>query len=264
MKLREIWAICNVVITANAYLNGYSGLANDSRSDRTPFALSLAANLQPINTTHVNVSITNTYSEQISILKWNNHFQTNQNAAHGSFQLSQRSLNGSTQRIGPGSRMGRFRYLNPLPSHYFNLTAGATYINSFDITYLFDVPDNRTYHLTMDFSSPAVLVPDEVKLSRILEEASPRKGENKSSSLPTARIKSDTVSVDLQASSPAHMLQKRDTRNMCTSQGQSASAVLKARGHARSLARFAQEKALPPMGIAAHGVSSRTFLFQLH
>ena len=253
MKLRRIWTVCSVLMTVKAAFIENTRPANDTRSDHASSSLFLTADLQPINSTHVNISIPNDYSQQISILKWNNHFQNSQYAAHGSFQLTRSLWNGSIQTIRPGFHMSRFRHLDPEPGHYFNLTAGATYIKSFDVTQLFNIPVDGTYNLTLDFTRPATLVPDGVELSEILNMS--KSFENSSLPLRTARIKSDTVSIDLQVSSPVHISRKRDTQSTCISQFQSASSIFKARGHARSLAKFALEKTLPPLGIAAHGVS---------
>lgn len=261
MKLFTTWAICSGLVAVNAVILEPIPLFNDTRSDRTPVVLSLVTELQPTNLTHVNVSITNTYSQQISILKWNSLFQDNQDTAYGSFQLIHRQSNGSIQLVNSRSRVGRFRYMDPKPSHYFNLTAGAKYVRTFDLTKLFNVPDNGAYNLTLNSTGTGVLVPDGVELSEVLGEARTQKGTNQSPALPFVRMKSETVPIDLQASSPTHILPKRDANELCTSQAQAAGAVLRARGYARSLAKFAQVKALPPLGIGQHGVSGLTLDF---
>ena len=257
MKLSKILTICGVLTTADAAVFRKTRLANSTRSDHTPPTLSLVADLQPVNVTHVNVSITNTYSQQVSILNWNNHFQTNQNAAHGSFQLTRRLSNGSILKLGRGPNMGRYRFMEIMPSHFFNITAGATYTDSFDLTQLFQVPEAGTYNLTMNFTSTATLVPDGMNLSAVLVNADRQNSKSHAQYLPRVRIKSDIVPINLQASSPSHISRKRTgTQETCTSQPQSAAIIHKARGHARSLAKFAQAAVLPPSGISAHGVSS--------
>ena len=255
MRLLEILTICGVLTIVDAAVFKRTRLANSARSDHTPPTLSLTADLQPINTTHVNVSITNSYLQQISILKWNNHFQTNQNAAHGSFQLTDRLSNGSIQRLGQGPDVGRFRFMEIMPSHFFNISAGATYTNSFDLTQLFNVPEPGTYNLTMDFISPVMFVPDGMIMSTTLANAERQKP--LSQYLPRVRIKSNDVPVVLQASSPSRISRKRTVQQeTCLSQPQSSALIYKARGHARSLAKFAQAVVLPPLGIGAHGVST--------
>ena len=257
MKLSRILSIYGVLTVVDATFFRKSRPAISPRSDlRTP-ALSLAANLEPINTTHVNVSMTNTYSEQISILNWNNHFQTNQNAAYRSFQLTHTSSNGSIQTLGPGPDMGRFRFKEIMPSHFFNLTAGSTYIDCFDLTKLFKVPEEGAYNLTMYFTSPATLIPDGMNLSTVLADAERQKRRKHSQYLPKVRIKSDSMSMNLQASSPSYAFRKRTgMQEGCTTRPQSAAIIHKARGNARSLAKFAQAAVLPPSGISAHGVST--------
>ena len=258
MQLPKILAVCGVLNTVDAAFFKRTRFARSTGSDHILSTLSLVASLQPINATHVDVSITNTYSQQISILNWNNHFQTNQNAAHGSFQVTHIFPNGSKQTLGRGPLMGHYRFAETVPSHFFNITAGSIYTDTFDLTKLFNVPEADTYNVTMDFTSPATFVADGTDLSAMLQKANRRKSKNHAQNLPKVRIKSNTISMNLQASPPIKSPRKRNSNAVgtCSSQPQAATTIIRARGNARSLAKFSQEAILPPSGISAHGVSA--------
>lgn len=257
MKLLKILATCSVLDWTNAAFSERTHLPGTTGSDHMPPTLSLTSTLQPVNTTHIDVSITNTYPQQISILSWNNHLQTNQNSAHGSFRLTHRSSNGTIQRLGRGPTMGHYRFAKAVPSHFSNITARGTYTDTFDLTRLFNVPAADVYSVNMEFTSPAILVANDTNLNNFLPTASSTMSDDRAINLSSVRITSDTVSMYLRASLPSQQIHKR-TGNLaraCSSQLQAYAAVAKARGNARSLAKFSEERILPPLGIAAHGVS---------
>lgn len=208
---------------------------NGTRSDHSQPALSLASVLHPVNATHVECSITNTYPQQISILIWNNLFQKNQHAAYASFELTRTLPDGSIQQLSRGPTMGQYRFAEMVPSHFVNISAGGFYTDVFDLTKLFDVFEEATYNVTVDFTSLAKLDAKDTSL----------------------RVKSNTIAMKIQASSTSR-LERRQTSahaSACSNLPQTYAAILKARGQARSLAKFSQQYVLPPLGIAAHGVS---------
>ncbi len=153
--------------------------------------------------------------------------------------------------------MGHYRFADMVPSHFFNITAGGVYTDAFDLTNLFSVLETNTYDVTMDFTSPATLVANDTNLSEILQTASSDLGKANASSIPSVRIRSDPVPMVLQASSAFHSNHKRTGTAVgaCSSNPQAHPTILRARGYARSLAKFSQQYVLPPLGIAAHGVS---------
>ncbi|KAL8709205.1 MAG: hypothetical protein Q9225_007490 [Loekoesia sp. 1 TL-2023] len=195
-------------------------------------SLSLKALLEPVNDTSVKVAITNTYPEQISILHWNNHFQTNQNAAHGSFLITPSDNTG--QALSRGPDMGQFLFAQAAPSHFVNITAGSTYTDIFDLTTTFAVPSAGSYNVLLDLHSQATLVTDEAPLYQQLKSA----GVN-AQNLPSVEIRSDVLTMQLQASSGAKRLTRR-ALSICSEQPVTIQNVLrKARGQSRNLAQYA-------------------------
>lgn len=258
MRLLKILATCGVLQIAHAGFVDKARHAKSMGPEHKPPALSLLSVLQPVNATHVDVSITNSYSEHISILSWNNLLQTNQHAAYGSFKLSRAFSNGSIQQLGRGSNTGYYHSPETFSSHFVNITARGAYANTFDLTKLFSILEAGTYNVTMDFTSPAALVANETDFSNMLQKAKSGTATFEAMSMPHVRIKSGTLSVNLQASSASQTNRKRTgtTVEACSTQPQASAAVVRARGYARSLAKYSQQYVLPPLGIAAHGVST--------
>ena len=90
-------------------------------------SLSLKGLIEPVNGTHIKVSIANTYSQDISILKWNSHSQAG--AEHASFVVKH-DVNGSKQALEPERHMLKYRFARAKPSHFVNITPGGLYTGS--------------------------------------------------------------------------------------------------------------------------------------
>lgn len=153
-------------------------------------SLSLDATLTAVDTRNVQVSITNTYPQDISILTWNSHFDPD--SAHGSFQVA----SDSGQDLFRGPSMIQFQYLGPLESQFTTITAGATYNDTFDITELFSVFQEGIYTVIFDLSTPAVLLVAPTTLSDELQSP----GFNVQN-LPILSITSDPITMQLDTSS---------------------------------------------------------------
>ena len=195
--------------------------------------LSLKATLQPLNATHVSVSISNTYPEDISILSWNTHFQSNQVAAHGSFQVSYAN---SSQVMQRGPNMAQFYFDGADASHFYNITAGTTYNDAFDITDVFAIPSAGDYDVVLDFTTRAVLLTTGLDLNAEIQTAGPYV-----QTFPALNIKSDPITMQLDASPPTSNLRKRQMLiGSCDSHVGVLPQITTARNNARDLAKYAK------------------------
>ena len=218
-------------------LRAFSAIALPSHKQATTFSpptsqtLALKATLEPENGTLVQVAITNTYEQDISILKWNNHFQANHDAAHGSFQVTP---DGTTQALERGPEMGQFLFGHAMPSHFYNISAGSTYKETFDLTRLFAVPSTGIYNVILNLTSKATLVTGQAGLQEQLKVAGA-----KAQNLPSITIKSDALFMTLQASCQPRR-SKRAGIGTCTSQTLAVqNIVTRARQHSRALSLYA-------------------------
>ena len=226
MKLLHLGVALGVVAAATAKLQ-----VSSSKST----SLSLEAVLNPLNATHLKVSIQNTYPQAVAILNWNNHFQHNQNGAHGSFKVVHLAPNGSSQIIKPAPNRPTYQFLKPVPSHFVNITGRAWFTAIFDITQLFDIPRSDYYNITMDFVTRATLLSDDNELPYKIQAAG-----QAAEALPNLKIESKPLTMALDASSPDRVLRRRSGLGPCSDQHQIMPAVLKARDNARALAKYAQ------------------------
>ena len=200
-----------------------------------PISLSLEAVLDPLNSTHLKASIQNTYSQPISILNWNNHFQRNQNGAHGSFKVVHQSPNGSVQVLQPASNRPIYRFLKPVPSHFINITGGGWSTAIFDLTQLFEIPDTDEYNVTMDFNTRATLTSNSNELRNQIEVAG-----QTADGLPNLAIRSKPLTMALDASTPDKTLRRRSGLGPCSNDQKAMAMLLRARDNARALAKYAQ------------------------
>ena len=139
----SIWSAAALPTSVNSVANS---------SDKS--SLSLKGLIEPVNNTHIKVAIANTYSQDISILKWNSHFQAR--AEHNSFVIKH-DVNRSKQALEQGPYMLNYRLATARPSHFVNIIAGGLYTGYFDLTDLFDVPEAGSYSVTMNLQTPAFL-----------------------------------------------------------------------------------------------------------
>ena len=205
-------------------------------------ALSLEATLQPFNTTHVNVFIINTYQQQMSILSWNTHFQRGEYAAHGSFDVKISNSDNEVQTMQRGPNMAQFLFDEADASHFYNLTAGATYTGLFDLTDVFSIPTAGEYTVVMDFVTRAILHTEGMDLSSKIQAAGTHVED-----FPSLSIKSDPITMKLDASPPISQMQKRQiTIGSCDSNVGVLPQVLAARANARDLAKRAQNVSTSP------------------
>ena len=218
-------------------LRAFSAIAMPSHKQARTFSppisqtLLLNATLEPENATSVKVAITNTYEQEISILKWNNHFQAKHDAAHGSFQVTP---DGTTQALERGPEMGQFLFDHAVPSHFYNISAGSTYTETFDLTRLFAVPSTGNYNVILNLTSKATLVTGQAEIQQRLKDAGA-----KAQGLPSITIKSNPLSMTLQATSQSRR-SKRAAIGTCTSQTVAVqNIVTRARQQSRSLALYA-------------------------
>ena len=121
---------------------------SDNSSSHPGQTLHLKATLTPLGYNSINVSITNVFSEDISVLSWNNHFQLDQSAAHGSFVVV--PVNSTESTLTRGHEMGQYLFERAWPSHFVNISSGATYSDMFDLTRLFKVPSAGEYRVSLD------------------------------------------------------------------------------------------------------------------
>ena len=117
-------------------------------------SFSLKSSIEPVNQTHIKVTITNAYAQDISVLSWNSHFESR--AEYRSFTITH-GISGSRIVLRPGLNMLRYHYSKAVPSHFTNITAGSTYTGYFDITDLFAVPEAGLYNVMMNIGTPAFL-----------------------------------------------------------------------------------------------------------
>ena len=199
-------------------------------------ALSLKATLQAVNTTHVNVSIVNAYAQQISILSWNTHFQRGQYAAHGSFDVRYPNTSNGIQSMQRGPNMAQFLFDEADASHFYNITAGATYTDLFDLTDVFSIPIAGEYTVVMDFVTRAILHKEGMDLDTEIQAAG-----NNLEDFNSLSIKSDPIIMKLDASPSLSQMQKRQmTIGSCDSNVGVLPQVTAARASARDLAKRAQ------------------------
>ena len=229
-----------IIVAAAVSVNASPTLSAQKRdSPPAPSAqgpLSLKSTLQPLNTTHVNVSITNTYPEDISILYWNTHFQPDQDAAHGSFQVSTASSGGQVQVMQRGPNMAQFYFDSADTSHFYNITAGTTYSDVFDITDVFAIPQAGEYDVVMEFTTRAILFSAGVDLNAEIEAAGPFVD-----SFSSLEVKSDPITMQLDASPPASSSSKQKrqmTIGSCDSHLNVLPQITTARNNARDLAKY--------------------------
>ena len=198
-------------------------------------SLSLEAVLEPLNTTHLQASIQNTYDQSISILGWNNHFQSSQNGAHGSFRVSYKSDNGTYQVVQPAPNRSSFQFLKPVQNHFTVLRGQGWYTAIFDITELFDIPRQGEYNVSMEFETQAILA---TKTNN--QTAKNTTAEINTQLFSRLIIKSPSEAMPLNASSPHGILRRRSTLGPCSENQKLMPTVLRARENARNLAKYAQ------------------------
>ena len=198
-------------------------------------SLLLEAVLEPLNATHLKASIQNTYNQSISILGWNNHFQSSQNGAHGSFRVSYESDNSTYQVVQPAPNRSNFRFLKPVKNHFTIIRGRGWHTAIFDITELFDIPRQGEYNISMQFETQAIL---ETKTN----DQTPKNTtvEIDTQLLSRLIIKSQSEAMPLDASNPHGILRRRSNLGPCSENQKLMPTVLRARENARNLAKYAQ------------------------
>ena len=199
--------------------------------------LSLNASIESVNNTHIVISILNTYSDDISILRPNSIFQ--HGAEHTSFKITQ-SGQASQKPLDPGSDTMESIFGRNSARKFVNIDAGDTYIGYFDLTALFEVQKAGSYDVTLDLDTLASLHSGNQTRDQVIVGPT-----HSSQKLHSLRIKSDTVTVHLSAS--AANLRKRQTQagfpGDCFGGGSSrdpAFIVNEAKIAARNLAKWGQ------------------------
>ena len=204
-------------------------------------SLSLKGSVEPVNDTHIKVSIANTYPHDISILKWNSHFQAG--AEHASFVV-EHDVDGSKRTLEQGPYMLNYRFAMARPSHFVNISAGSLYTGHFDLTDLFNVPEPGSYSISMSLQTSAFLHSRNSTLEQALSQsASP------TLNLQSLDIYSSPVTMHLAKSEPESKISKRQDGSRpgfpgdCSGGGSSSdpeSAVRAAYLAANNLAKYAQ------------------------
>ncbi|KAL8994766.1 MAG: hypothetical protein Q9169_005350 [Polycauliona sp. 2 TL-2023] len=193
-----------------------------------PPMLSLAASLQAVNQTHVEVFIQYTYPQHISMLTWNSHFQSD--AEHGSFVVARQS--GATEaKLHPGEDILRFTFTGAAADDFVKIPVGGQHQSYHDLTRLFNVPMAGSYEVTMDLVAPAFPHSGNVSLEDKLQESS-------TSNLPILKIRSEPITMHL-AESKKQDLHRRAER-FHPGDCKIEPAVNNARNNAKDLARRAQ------------------------
>ncbi|KAI4281532.1 MAG: hypothetical protein L6R38_003614 [Xanthoria sp. 2 TBL-2021] len=213
----------SMVIRANA-----SSAIPPTSSPSQP-TLSLTASLQPVNLTHVKVSIDNTYPQDIFILTWNSHFQSD--AEYGSFRVIC-NLDGTELKLQPGENMLQFNFIEAVPSDFVRIPTGGHHDGCYDLTRLFRVLTAGEYKVTLDLNTPAFLYSGGTTLEEALGESHPQAHD-----LSSLKIQSEPINMNLVESQPN--LQRRAKRfrpDDCNGNQD----VTNARNNAKDLARHAQ------------------------
>lgn len=196
--------------------------------------LLLKATIEPLNSTELKVSFTNTYPQSIAILSWNNHL-SDQNSGHGSFRVTQSSPNGTVKELGRGFGMGQYLFNGQAdPSHFVNLMANETHTDVVDMSRLFAVPQDGDYNVTLSLESRAMLQVNGTNFADKLQTVN-----DSVHKLPKITVSSDTISMHLQASAPMKMLKRFNGASLCKASPANAKVADLARSNAHSLATFA-------------------------
>ncbi|KAL8671613.1 MAG: hypothetical protein Q9168_003886 [Polycauliona sp. 1 TL-2023] len=189
--------------------------------------LSLSASLKPANLTHVEVSVKNTYPQDISILAWNSLFQPG--AEHGSFKVTH-SVEGTKATLHPGEDVLRLTFTEAVRDDFVEIPAGGQYQGYYDLTRLFKVPAAGNYEVTLDVVIPAFLHSSATALEEKLKEFGIH-------DLPSLGIRSEAIAMNLAKSEQD--LQRRAERFRPGDCGNDP-IVENARNNAKDLARRAQ------------------------
>ena len=196
--------------------------------------LLLKATIEPLNSTELKVSFTNTYPQNIAILSWNNHL-SDQKSGHGSFRVTQTSPNGTVKELGRGIGMGQYLFNGQAdPSHFVNLMANETHTDVVDISRLFAVPQDGDYDVTLSLESRAMLQVNGTNFADKLEPVN-----DSVHKLPKIIVSSDTISMRLQASAPLKKHKRFNGAPLCNASSANTNLANTARSNAHSLATFA-------------------------
>ncbi len=201
----------------------------------TQDSLTIEAELEPLNKTHLKASVQNSYSQPIHILGWNNHFQSSQNGAHGSFKVSSIHNNGTKQAIQPAPNRPSFEFSKPTSSHFTTISSKGWHSSIFDITELFQIPHTGEYNVSMEFSTRVILETGNHSKTEKIATAG-RGAENLSKLI----IKSQPKTMLLNASISQNTLRRRSDLGPCSDNPKFKPIVLRARENARDLAKYAQ------------------------
>ena len=229
MKLSQL-----ILFTVNIYQASSVALPNATffPNSTATSSLSLDAFLQPLNLTHIKVSIPNTYSQDISILRWHSHFH--ETAEHGSFRVTH-EVNGSLENLQAGPGMRIYNFGKALPSDFVKISAKTTYTGIFDLTALFKVPADGKYNVTVKLGTRAYQHGTNTTLNRALDGAG-----RYAQKLPMMQMSSKPISMTLKKSQQS--MQKRQSSEHfanCDLVGYQ-DEVDTARSNAASLAKAAQ------------------------
>ena len=116
----------------------------DTSSTDSAGNATIEATLSQINTTHCKVELANTFDTQLDFLTWNSLFDSQTE----SFSFTLRSS--SSKAIVPvGSTMLRKIYAKIHPNHVLTIAAHSSWSGAFDLTRLFDIPQDGDYDVSL-------------------------------------------------------------------------------------------------------------------
>ncbi|KAI4223213.1 MAG: hypothetical protein L6R36_005584, partial [Xanthoria steineri] len=124
-----------------------------------------------VNLGHLKVSIENTDSQDIIILTWNPHFQSD--AEHSSFNVTY-NLDETEVKLQPGEDMVQYNFIEPVSSDLVKISAGGQHDSYHDLTRLFMVPIAGKYQVALELATPAVLHCNGPTLEEVLKKADPQ------------------------------------------------------------------------------------------
>ncbi|KAI9705020.1 MAG: hypothetical protein M1836_006802 [Candelina mexicana] len=198
--------------------------------DQSMTVLSLEADIEGINSTHVRIIIVNTYSSDIAILVWNSVFDQGM-ADYSSFQVVPTGMQ-NAMPLSPGYGTVVKQYRRPTARSFLNIRARDRFTKDIDLTTRFLVPKADSYQVSFQDTFRAVLLAD-ASATQLLSSAALR-------GFPTLLIGSHRPLIFLDPP-PSIASLKRQASSPGTCQSPYRDVVRTARIRAQQLARSARE-----------------------